>query len=219
MTSFTTTIQQSKNFTDVKCCGKMGIYIPETYILFGGAFMKEYTVKEVSELLGKHEETIKRWVRSGKFPNSYRNSDKVGWRIIESDLLELNKCMPTREAEQPVKKMETDVTETELVRLAYQAVTLTTPTDEILSILSVIGIKRTLEILLIMQQSATKVKNPDGFIRKAIRENWNPTSVPIKLPRKSSKRLYELTQQEFENGTKEISHSPSSPVPFYNWLE
>ena len=49
-----------------------------------------------------------------------------------------------------------------------------------------------------MQQSATKVKNPDGFIRKAIRENWNPTSIPIKLPKKPSKRLYELTQQEFE---------------------
>ena len=93
---------------------------------------------------------------------------------------------------------ESDVDETELVKLAYQAVTLTSPTDEILSILSVVGIKRTLEILLIMQQSATKVKNPDGFIRKAIRENWNPTSIPIKLPKKQSKRLYELTQQEFD---------------------
>jgi len=40
--------------------------------------------------LGKHEETIKRWIRSGKFPNAYRNSDKEGWRVIESDLLKLN---------------------------------------------------------------------------------------------------------------------------------
>lgn len=52
--------------------------------------MKEYTVKEVADLLGKHEETIKRWIRSGKLPNSYRNSDKEGWRIIELDLLQLN---------------------------------------------------------------------------------------------------------------------------------
>ncbi|MGE8037743.1 helix-turn-helix domain-containing protein [Lysinibacillus sp. NPDC093692] len=53
--------------------------------------MKEYKVKEVADLLGKHEETIKRWIRSGKFPNAYRNSDKEGWRVIESDLLKLNK--------------------------------------------------------------------------------------------------------------------------------
>ena len=181
--------------------------------------MREYTVKEVAGLIGKHEETIKRWIRSGRFPNSYRNSDKEGWRIVESDLLELNKGLPARKTELPVEKMDSDFNETELVRLAYQAVTLTTPTDEILSILSVVGIKRTLEILLIMQQSATKVKNPDGFIRKAMRENWNPNSIPIKLPRKSSKRLYELTQQESENGFKEVNHSPSRALPFYNWLE
>ncbi|MFJ8256389.1 helix-turn-helix domain-containing protein [Peribacillus asahii] len=45
--------------------------------------MKEYSVKEVAKLLGKHKETVKRWIRSGKFPNSYRNSDKEGWRINE----------------------------------------------------------------------------------------------------------------------------------------
>ncbi|MBM7633988.1 excisionase family DNA binding protein [Geomicrobium sediminis] len=139
--------------------------------------MKDITVKEVSELLGKHEETIKRWIRSGKFPNSYRNSDKEGWRIVESDLLELTKGLPIPKPEQPVEKMESDFNETELVRLAYQTVNLTTPTDEILSILSVVGIKRTLEILLIMQQSATKVKDPDGLIRKAIRENCKPTPI------------------------------------------
>jgi excisionase family DNA binding protein len=55
-----------------------------------GELMKVYTVKEVAELLGKREETIKRWIRSGKLPNSYRMSDKAGWRIIEDDLLNLN---------------------------------------------------------------------------------------------------------------------------------
>lgn len=111
--------------------------------------LKDCTVKEVSELLGKHEETIKRWIRSGKFPNSYSNSDKEGWRIVESDLLELTKGLPIPKPEQPVEKMKSDFNETELVRMAYQTVTLPTPTDEILSILSVVGIKRTLEILLI----------------------------------------------------------------------
>jgi len=62
--------------------------------------LKEYKVKEVADFLDKHEETIKRWIRSGKFPNAYRNSDKEGWRVIESDLLKLNKMIPVSEFEQ-----------------------------------------------------------------------------------------------------------------------
>lgn len=40
--------------------------------------MKDYTVKEVAEILGKHKETIKRWLRSAESPNLFRNSDKEG---------------------------------------------------------------------------------------------------------------------------------------------
>ncbi|HDX9579373.1 TPA: helix-turn-helix domain-containing protein [Bacillus pseudomycoides] len=181
--------------------------------------MKEYTVKEVAELVGKHEETVKRWIRSGKLPNSYRNSDKEGWGILESDLINLNRIIPAKETEQQDNENKLDANETELVKLAYQAVTLTSPTDEILYILSVVGIKRTLEILLILQQSATKVKNVDGFIRKAIRENWSPTSIPIKLPKKQSKRVYELTQQEYEQSISRTEQRQSEKIRFYNWLE
>src|SRR5690606_1912702 len=99
--------------------------------------MKEYTVKEVAKLVGKHEETIKRGIRAGKLPNTFRNSDKEGWRIIESDLLHLNHFIPTNNSEKQQFDKENDSNETELVKLAYQAVTLTSPTDEILSILSV----------------------------------------------------------------------------------
>ncbi|QED46777.1 helix-turn-helix domain-containing protein [Cytobacillus dafuensis] len=181
--------------------------------------MKEYTVKEVADLLGKHEETIKRWIRSGKLPNSYRNSDKEGWRIIESDLLSLNKAIPVNKPGQDNDDVKLEADESELVKLAYQAVTLTTPSDEVLSILSFVGIKRTLEILLIMQQSTTKAKNPDGFIRKAIRENWTPTSTLIKLARRDrNKRVYDLTPQEF-NGRFGTEENQVSRVPFYNWLE
>ncbi|MEH6944511.1 helix-turn-helix domain-containing protein [Bacillus sp. JJ722] len=185
----------------------------------GGAILKEYKVKEVAELLGKHEETVKRWLRSGKFPNSYRNSDKEGWRIIESDLLKLNKVLPVNEIRQKSNELNLQIDESELVRLAYQAVTLNSPTDEMLSILSIVGIKRTLEILLIMQQSPRKVKNPDGFIKKAIRENWNPTSTPIKLSRKSSQQLCGLTRKKFEDSTNTSDNRQSTFVPFYNWLE
>jgi excisionase family DNA binding protein len=180
--------------------------------------LKEYTVKEVADLIGKHEETIKRWIRAGKLPNSYRNSDKEGWRILESDLLQLNNVISINSIEQHEDEINSSSDESGLVKLAYEAVTLTSPTDEILSILSVVGIKRTLEILLIMQQSATKVKNPDGFIRKAIRENWRPTSTPIKIPRKQSKRVYELSQNEYEEQFNTVKNQQPN-IPFYNWLE
>jgi excisionase family DNA binding protein len=181
--------------------------------------LKEYTVKEVADLIGKHEETVKRWIRAGKLPNSYRNSDKKGWRILESDLLKLNDVISLNKTEQHEDEINSSRSdETDLVKLAYEAVTVTSPTNEIFSILSVVGIKRTLEILLMMQQSATKVKNPDGFIRKAIRENWSPTSTPIKMPRKQSKRVYELSQHEYKEQFN-TSENQQSKIPFYNWLE
>ena len=31
-----------------------------------------HTVKEVAEILQKSEETVKRWLRSGRFPNAYK---------------------------------------------------------------------------------------------------------------------------------------------------
>lgn len=62
--------------------------------------LKEYTVKEVADLIGKHEETIKRWIRADKLPNSYRNSDKEGWKILESDLLKLNNVISIHKTEQ-----------------------------------------------------------------------------------------------------------------------
>lgn len=115
--------------------------------------------------------------------------------------------------------MEPNVDEKDLVKLAYEAVTLTSPTNDILSVLSVIGIKRTLEMLLIMQQSTTKVKNPDGFIKKEVRENWSPTFVPVKLPKKQSKRLYDLSQQELSNIASSNNEPYKPRIHFYNWLE
>ncbi|WRU96251.1 helix-turn-helix domain-containing protein [Priestia filamentosa] len=181
--------------------------------------MREYKVKEVAQLVGKHEETVKRWIRTGKFPNAYRNSDKEGWRIPEGDLPQLGTLITAQEYEQIQEEKQPNVQESILVKLAYEAVTLTSPTEEMLNILSVVGIHRILEILLIMQQSATKVKNPDGFIKKAIRENWSPSTLPIKLPKKQSKHLYDFTQKEREHlpTQKEASHSRT--LPFVNWLE
>ncbi|MED3729003.1 helix-turn-helix domain-containing protein [Priestia filamentosa] len=181
--------------------------------------MKEYKVKEVAQLVGKHEETVKRWIRTGKFPNAYRNSDKEGWRIPEGDLLQLGTLITAQEYKKIQGEKQLDVQDSILVKLAYEAITLTSPTEEMLNILSVVGIHRTLEILLIMQQSATKVKNPDGFIKKAIRENWSPSTLPVKLLKKQSKHLYDFTQKEGEPLPNQKEPSHSCRIPFVNWLE
>jgi hypothetical protein len=99
--------------------------------------VKEYTASEVANPFGKHEETIKRWIRTGKFPNSYCNSDKEGWRFIESDLLSMDQqSLPNVKQGQAIEQNETNImqeqdeqNERELVKLAYEAITITSPTD------------------------------------------------------------------------------------------
>ena len=181
--------------------------------------MKTYTVKEVSSLIGKHEETIKRWIRSGKLPNSYRNSDKEGWRILESDLLHITQIVPTKEEPQQdshIKSFENE--EDTLILLAYEAVTLTSPTKEIHSVLSVVGIKRTLEILLIMQQSATKVKILMGLLEKL----FVKTGVQLLFLSnylKQSKCLSDLTQQDYNMAQTKRENTYQPKIELYNWLE
>jgi len=47
--------------------------------------MKTYTVKQLSELLKTNEETIRRWIRSGKLTAT--QSSKKGGNVISSDAL------------------------------------------------------------------------------------------------------------------------------------
>lgn len=122
--------------------------------------------------------------------------------------------MPDVVEQEQVRQIETKIaheeeSEQELVKLAYEAVTLTSPTDQMVQILAYVGIKRTLEILLIMQQSPHKVKNPEGFIRKAISKGWSPTTLPQKI----DKRL-----AEFES-RKKRTEQIQQEVPSFNWLE
>lgn len=48
-------------------------------------YVKEYTVKEISELLMVNKETIRRWIRDGKL-NGARNSKKEGFTVDEFSL-------------------------------------------------------------------------------------------------------------------------------------
>ncbi|MFF5399793.1 helix-turn-helix domain-containing protein [Peribacillus butanolivorans] len=189
------------------------------------------TVSEVASRLGKSEETIKRWLRSGEqFPHAFKNSDVQGWRIPENDLTYMNfkQAPPVRS---PIIKQSPSVSSNNVIHqeinkptrdqvtLAYKVATLTSPTENMVELLSHVGTQRCLEILLVMQQSRLKVRNVEGFIKKAIRENWIPDSVPIKLPRNQSKKLYELTQDEFLQIANKKENPAPSNVPFYNWLE
>ncbi|WP_172805464.1 hypothetical protein [Bacillus mycoides] len=82
---------------------------------------------------------IKLWIRLDKLPNSYRNSDKEEWRFVDSDLLKLNIFSSVNKTEQQDNELKIDSDETELIKLAYQAVTLNSPTIEILSVLVVVN--------------------------------------------------------------------------------
>ncbi len=176
--------------------------------------MMYLSVRDVAERMSKSEETIKRWLRSGKFPNAFKVSDKEGWRIPESDFMNGQAITPPQPEQTSLfptqQRSHSDDDEQDLIILAYQVVTLTTPTDELLELLTSVGLKRTLELLLVMQQSPTKVKNPIGFFKRAIKENWTPSTLPQRVDRH---------KQNFEerHGFK----SPAEPVsfPFYNWLE
>ena len=56
---------------------------------------KCFSVKEVATILGyKNEETIKRKIRDGMFPNAFQKSSKEGWRIPASDVAAITSFFP-----------------------------------------------------------------------------------------------------------------------------
>jgi len=43
-------------------------------------------VSQVAERLQIHPATVRAWLKSGRLKGVYMGSDKVGWRILESEL-------------------------------------------------------------------------------------------------------------------------------------
>ncbi|MEK4240365.1 hypothetical protein [Paenibacillus sp. FSL H7-0714] len=90
---------------------------------------------------------------------------------------------------------------------AYRIATLTEPTGEIRQLLSGLSFERSLELLLMMRQSTKKVKNPAGFLRRAIQEDWQPGQIPEKIDRRienATQRIYErngLTPEQARQAT------------------
>lgn len=185
-----------------------------------------YSVKDVARKIKKNEETVKRWLRNEKkkselFPNAYKNSDKEGWRIPQSDMETVQLSQQTSNENTPYHQSHQDIQEDieKLIILAYQAVTLSHPPKELVSLFVPEGIGRTLECLLVMQQSPTKVKNPVAFLKKCVTLGWTPETTAVKMPRKKGKRLYDLTQNDDFYQQTAPSNQNTRPIPFYNWLE
>lgn len=51
----------------------------------------ELTVPEVAARLKVHPETIREWLRAGRFPNARRLSRRAGWRIPRRDVDQLGR--------------------------------------------------------------------------------------------------------------------------------
>lgn len=156
--------------------------------------MVHFSVQDVSVRMWYTEGAIKRWLDSGKFPNSFNVRDKDGWRILLPDLN--GKVLFSFRQEQT--SMEFSVTtptndERDLILLSFQTVVLTSPSDGPLGILSSVRIHRTLEILIVMKQ-----------------EEWTSSTLLKKLGRK---------RQNFEDGLGIELSTRISAFPSFNWLE
>lgn len=68
--------------------------------------------------------------------------------------------------------------------MAYQIATLSSPSEEVLSLLCPLSYERALELLLVLRQSPQQVKSPAGFLRRAISEGWTPETLPERINRK-----------------------------------
>ncbi|WP_169907770.1 helix-turn-helix domain-containing protein [Priestia abyssalis] len=185
---------------------------------------KMLTVNEAAKVLGKSTETVKRYIRDGKLEASKR-TDREGYRISQAALNKLatrlvksNRTVPSPSTFNKQIAGESNEPEikyyvTECVILAYQAVTLSPPTEEIIGLLSYVGIKRALEILLVIQQSPNKVKNHAAFIRKAISEGWAPETIPIRNQRKVVRNKIDQQDQNKSAATY------TGELILYNFLE
>ena len=171
---------------------------------------KNFSVKEVATILGyKNEETIKRKIRAGKFPNAFQNSRKEGWRIPASDVAAITKSS-SKKVQTKSELPSTDCNKTELVKLAYQVATLSSPSKEVQEVLASLSLERALEICLIIRQQTKPIDEPYKFIKAAVTKKW----VPDPITNEKKKRLVELTQREVD-----LNKQQTKKLPFYNWLE
>ncbi len=79
--------------------------------------MNVFTVKKLVLHMVKSEETIKRWLRLGRFSDTYLISDKEGWRIPMHNFIGV--AIPNA----LIQMIRTENYGKSLIKLAYEAVT------------------------------------------------------------------------------------------------
>lgn len=75
---------------------------------------------------------------------------------------------------------------------AYRIATLEEPSEEVRELLYAQTFERALELLLVLRQ-ANKVRNVEGFLRRAVQEGWTPQTSRQRVDRKAegySERYY-----------------------------
>ncbi|OUA63049.1 hypothetical protein [Bacillus thuringiensis] len=174
---------------------------------------KCFTVKEVAALMGyKNEETIKRKIKDGMFPKAFQNSRKEGWKIPASDVAALTGSSLIK-VQDKKKAISSDYNKSELVKLAYQVTTLTSPPEEVHKVLTSLPLERVLEICLIIRQQSRPIDEPYKFVKAAKTKNWMPDPIIDE----EKKRLVDLTQRDYESLA--LKEQRTRTIPLYNWLE
>jgi hypothetical protein len=174
---------------------------------------KCFSVKEVAALLGyKNEETIKRKIKDGMFPNAYQNSRKEGWKIPASDVTAITNSS-TSSVQNKSETPSNDYNKFELVKLAYQVATLTSPPKEVHEVLTSLPFERALRICLIIRQQSRPLDDPYKFIKAAITKNY----IPDPISNTKNKSFINLKQRTLDESG--LSQQQSRKLPFYNWLE
>lgn len=182
-------------------------------ILRGICMEKCFTVKEVAALMGyKNEETIKRKIKDGMFPKAFQNSRKEGWKIPASDVAALTGSSLIK-VQDKKKALSSDYNKSELVKLAYQVTTLTSPPEEVHKVLTSLPLERVLEICLIIRQQSRPIDEPYKFVKAAKTKNWMPDPIIDE----EKKRLVDLTQRDYESLA--LKEKRTGTIPLYNWLE
>lgn len=70
-----------------------------------------------------------------------------------------------------------------IISYAYQIAFLCEPSQKMMILLTGSGIERALEIILVMRQSPKQpIRNPEGFVKKAILQGWKPNTSSQKQP-------------------------------------
>ncbi|PSL41286.1 hypothetical protein B0H94_12032 [Salsuginibacillus halophilus] len=96
-------------------------------------------------------------------------------------------------------------TEGELIHMAFRLATLTDPSEEMQEVLEKQGVEAAFQALLVLRQSPKRVRNVEGFLKKALVMGWGPSTVPV---RRSRLEAPQMPQQR-----------PPLQHPGYDWLE